>query len=265
MLNLQKFSELFTELENEVVSLDKKKADLAGTLTTLEAREVFLKGSVSEMDKQAKEAQKKHAEDEQSRQEILDALDDTIVEVKGYIKELENDRVTASAELVSIKTTHAKTLAKLDEDIKSKNTRLLEQDQEISYKKSELATLKTDRTKLLQEQTAIESQIQAKKADLNDLNDEFETRFAQKNEDYQGVVDDLNDKREELKTTTEKLSVAQTELAKTKIKDQEFRKYETEARTALETRGKALEEEERQLQVRIITSRRRNPALAKTD
>ena len=264
MAALLKFNELFTELENEVATLDKKKVELNTSVTTLQARETYLKGSLAELDKQSRNTQKKQAEAEQLRQEELDALDDTIAEVKGYIKELENDKSIVIAELDSMKVLRGKVIKELDEQIKLKKDQS-ELDKQIDDKHDLVNKLESQISEHKEAINKLGEDIEAKTVEHNKALQELATEANMADNDYQSAVTRLEDKSEELDGIEEKIKIARSELNEVEGKDREFREYEKKAVAALEAREAALLQSEKQLDIQIITSRRRHGVLDKVE
>ena len=258
----QKFNELFAELENEVVELDKKKTALDGAIMTLQARETYLKGSVADLNKQAKEAQKGQIEAEQTRQEELDALDDTIFQVKEHIKGLENDKKIAKAELDSLKVSCEKQLKELDEQIIAKKDQS-ELDKQIEDKHSLINNLEAQISETKEALNSLVEDIEAKTVEHDNALKELATQANEFDKEYQLAVSRLEDKTEELDNIEEKLKDAQSQLTEAERKDREFKDYEKKAIAALETRESALLQGEKQLDIQIVTSRRRHGVLDK--
>lgn len=259
----QKFSDLYTELQKEVVVLDRKKIGLITKLTTLEAKEAFLRGSVTNLDKRSKEALKKHTEAEEKRQEELGALDDTIDDVKKYVKDLESSKKVAEAELISLQNTHDKKIVQFDKTCKAKQNEAMALDDRISAKKMELREVENRIYASSEKLETINNTVEAKKLSTQEFMDDIAARESEVNKQYQLTIGKFDDKQDELEELEKKIDGRKKVIIESEKKQQDFLDYEKRATTALESRESALLEGEKELERNTILARRRHGVLDK--
>lgn len=251
--HLQRFSDLFTDLEDTVVALDKKKADLTGAITTLEAKEGFLKQSVKELSDQVQKATDTQAQAVQKRHIELKELDQVIQGVKKEIKRLREVQVTTETAFQDVQKSHEREIAEHEEQLSNKRGILKDIDITITEHEAVVTGLQTDVKTLKNQIEQLNVDLGNRESEVKAEIDQFIAKKNKAHKDYQLIVNSLDDKQSELEELLGKIDAAKTTLTEIDKKQADFEISKQTAIKALESREEALIEAENRFEL----SRRR--------
>lgn len=257
MSKLAEFVALFTSLEDRVVELDRKDSQLAVELKSKESRCRFL----------VKE--NKELEDKRNKQ---------IVELTAATKLAKDTQTEAEQKLTDIKNETARATQDSDQSKRVLGNKLdslkVELDSvggKITSGRRLVAELKQEKADLITEIEALNKQKSDKKAEVKrveyslaavaaDADEQklvIKNDIAQANKELDELNDHILDAEQDIIAADERLEAAKTQLRSITIKALAPAKALDERAKALDVREASIAEQERQLQVRIITSRRR--------
>lgn len=264
MSDLQEFNKLFTVLEDRVVALDKREAEATRNIKTSEARYTFLKDEIKKLEQQRDQHVESHIE---------------------AVKQAKTAQETANQDLANIETAGLRLKAQheqknkvLVDQLAVLETRLSDTNHNITAARQVIAGLTEQKTNLLAEIERLKQTIVSKKFDIEQVEENLikqktnadEELLAIKNSidtakrELSEVIGNTTKAHDELSEVNLKIKTAGSRLGETNKAHDKLLKQDQERSKALDIREAALTEQERQLEVRIITSRRRNPALEKT-
>lgn len=257
--------DFLAELEADITELERTKQTLEQDCISLESKKQYLAGSVTRAKKLMKEREAKDNEQMAIRTALLKSIEDDIHEAQKDLDALIAKEQVVEADLaVMLRTT--------DEEVEKFN-------EQLKAKKAELEALKAEKLTLLDELTDVKSDILAHSQNISALGTEFtqaQLEHEQLMQQLEALADEKRHEVQQLKQQVDsvfadyqevcdKVVTEQRLLAEQRQKHQEFLDYETRANKALKAREVALLEQERQLEVRIVTSRRRDGVLDNLD
>lgn len=265
MADQSNVKDFLAELEADITELERTKQTLEQDCISLESKKQYLAGSVTRAKKTVKERETKDNEQLAIRTALLKGIGDDIHEAQKDLDTLIGKEQAVEADLAVMQRTTETEVGKFNKQLKAK--------------RAELEVLKAEKQNLLDELTDVKSDILSHSQNLSVLGAEFTQAQLEHEQLMQQLEVLVDEKRREVgklkqqvddvfgdyQKVCDKVAAEQQLLAELRQQQQEFLDYETRANKALKTREIALLEQERQLEVRIVTSRRRNGVLDNLD
>lgn len=263
MGQLAEFVALFTNLEDRVIALDKKDSRLNVEVKSKEARRNFL---IKEI-KRLVEERNKHIADK------------AIVAAHSLKAQAEADKKLTDTknQTAGVTQNHDKTIKNLSDKIDYLKTEIDAVNDDIKTKNGVITKLKQVKIDLTAEIEELNKQLVDKKVEAQQLYEDlmikkeaFEREIGTIGRDKMAAETQLQKVNTQVQEAEISLAAVDLEVGKANKELIEVNKTAKDTTKTLNDRSKALDvresviaEQERQLQVRIITSRRRTSALEK--
>jgi chromosome segregation ATPase len=259
--DLRKFSELFTELENQVVSLSKREAELQQSARTLEAREGFLNGSITELQAKLQQAREQIAEAEAEKQRMLDTLQAEYDRLKVEVTALDSKRQRMQSTLDTMQQAADQAAGEHQTVLQAKRDEIQAADAELASRQTDIA----EADKLIANKQAAISHIEAaeadKQAELDSFTAECEKQATDERIKLQAIRKDIIMAQDEYADIYDKLQGKQAEYDASDKKHAEYLEYEQRANKALEAREQSLLQKEAELDQKLLRVNRRGAVL----
>jgi chromosome segregation ATPase len=257
----QKFNQLLDEAKAEAVTLEKRLAELERDCNSATARKAFLQQELIDL-KATNEA-------------ALQAANEAVAVIQDKQQHAERRLVEAEAAAAQLRSDYEVKNSQLAVEQATLQKQSDELQQQIAERRQNLADLAKEKDTLQQKLDDLEESCAAKESEIQELSDtvtraeettaltiaELGSQVVSAQEGLDSLVAETLSASQRLEQVNQQVRSAETKLAAVHTKHQSFLAYEKRAKKALETYEKSLMEKERQLDVRIVTSRRRSGVL----
>lgn len=265
MADQHELSKLLAEFQTEVNDLEKRQKQLTQSCNTLEAKKVYLESKVKKLTDTSLQAEEKATSSVKTKTDELVAVE---VKLTANQKTLENlERKAKEAE-----STLATAIKDTEIEVIRRNKLLNEKKQELTALEGIVAGAEQE-LQITHENMAVaagnlatlDAEIEQTKVEHNELIKELNEEATQAHTRISGLNKQILNTENELKNLQNKVASARSELAEVAKQKAAFKDYETKARGALAAHESAIMERERQLDIQIVTSRRRHGVLDNLD
>ena len=258
---LLKFSALFTELEDEVVALDKRRTDIIAEVSLLGAKRQVLSDKLAELEILKEDSQRKYDTLQAKHAKDSADLDEQIGNKRAELTKATEDHRLALSEIETSIAARDKELIELTNTIKGKKDTLVDLDNQAEAKKAELQQVKQDIVANKEALVALDKQVVDKATEVASETARLGNEVAGLEQKHKAVVSKLDAKQEELEDVTQQVIDKQADISSLETKRKDFIRFEEEAKTALKVREDSLAKREHDLEVAQLTSRRRTSVL----
>lgn len=252
-----KFNDLLASAKQEVDELAKRETSLQRTIKSLEGRETFLTTDIKKL--------------EARREAVLLAIDIQIKKNTAVQQEADKRLVATRAETTqltaeheTLKSTYQTEISELQATVDGLNTDVSDRRNELAELlkaktdwQDELAVLKADILAAREEIKSFDEKINQARTAADEQIADFDASVKLAESQLKTIQSQTSDATEELKAINEKIEIANVTLADTTKQHNDFIEYEKRARKALKDAEESLLRKEEQLDVQIVTSRRR--------
>lgn len=245
-----KLSDLFTELEQDITALEKRKVALEAEIVTKEAKVAYLDGSIVTKTKQ-------HEVDKQKQHTVITDLEDKIDRLIHDRTEVEKSVITANQKLAAaesnIETMQQSTdneVKRLNDIIGAKKATLSELTQDVSMAKEALEKIRKTVEETKRTLVVLDDLVATKRTEIDQKIVEIEAETTEVERQHTEAGKKLDVRQEAIEDLDAAITTGQAELKAVTAKHKEFLDYEERAKKALLARENALLEGEQSLSQR---------------